>query len=163
MDHFSPKSLAFYTVAIGSVVVLFNVVTAYGEANLKAPAEMEGRYRLSSNNLPNCLQQPIVLFIQQSGVYLNAGLEAAPTATTPSTNSTSSSEAPLPLSGHLQKGQFWLAGSTSAALTCTPTTALRLEGTSSGNQIQGQLQLGGAETETFSGQKQSSPEVTESH
>jgi hypothetical protein len=33
MNHLSLKSLAFYGVAIGSVALLFKVVSAYGETN----------------------------------------------------------------------------------------------------------------------------------
>lgn len=36
-SHFSPKSLLFYGTMIGSVAILFRVVSGYGEANLKAP------------------------------------------------------------------------------------------------------------------------------
>ena len=75
MSHFSLKSLSFYAVAIGSVVLLFNGVTAYGEANLKAPPKMDGRYRINAQNLPGCLKaDALLLNIQQSGIYLNGSL-----------------------------------------------------------------------------------------
>lgn len=76
MNHFKLQSLVFYGVAIGSVLLLFKVVTAYGEANLKAASSIEGRYRLSlDQNLPDCLQlSDLVLNIQQSGIYLNGSL-----------------------------------------------------------------------------------------
>lgn len=82
MSHFSPKSLAFYGIAIGSVLTLFNVVTAYGNANLKAPPPIDGLYRLNSQNLPNCFESAPVLMIRQSGVYLHGELltKADPTS-----------------------------------------------------------------------------------
>lgn len=71
MSHFNLKSLAFYGVAIGSVLVLFKGVTAYGESNLKAPNKIGGVYRLEAQNLPECLQsQDLVVNIEQSGIYL---------------------------------------------------------------------------------------------
>lgn len=80
MSHFSLKSLTFYGVAIGSVVVLFKVVSAYGEANLKAPPPVGGTYRISAANLPGCLKSnTLVLNIQQSGTYLFGSLLPAKT------------------------------------------------------------------------------------
>ena len=40
MNHLSLKSLAFYGIAIGSVALLFKVVSAYGETNLKAARQL---------------------------------------------------------------------------------------------------------------------------
>ena len=75
MHHLSLKSLSFYAVAIGSVVILFNVVSAYGESKIKAPPAIGGRYRINAANLPTCLQsQPLILNIQQSGIYLHGSL-----------------------------------------------------------------------------------------
>lgn len=75
MNHFSLKSLTFYGVAIGSVVLLFKVVTAYGETNLKAPAPINGSYTINAKTLPGCLKSDaLVLIIQQSGIYLNGSL-----------------------------------------------------------------------------------------
>lgn len=75
MSHFSLKSLTFYGVAIAFVVVLFKVVTAYGETNLKAPAPIDGRYRINAKTFPGCLKSDsLVLIIQQSGIYLNGAL-----------------------------------------------------------------------------------------
>lgn len=75
MSHFNLKSLAFYGIAIGSVVLLFNAVTAYGNANLKAPAKIGSRYRINAQNLPGCLKsEALFLDIQQSGIYLSGFL-----------------------------------------------------------------------------------------
>lgn len=70
------KTLAFYTTVISSVLLLFKIVTAYGENNLKAPIAISRRYRLTNlENLPNC-QKPdtLMLNIQQSGMFLNGSL-----------------------------------------------------------------------------------------
>ena len=53
---FNLTSLAFYTGAIGAVVALFSFATAYGEANLKAPTKLDGRYRIAAQALPGCLK-----------------------------------------------------------------------------------------------------------
>ncbi|MBW4562582.1 MAG: hypothetical protein KME32_15810 [Mojavia pulchra JT2-VF2] len=76
MNHFKFQSLAFYGIAIGSVIVLFKTVTFYGENNLKAPHEINGRYSLTlAENLPNCgKSNALILNLQQSGIYLNASL-----------------------------------------------------------------------------------------
>ncbi len=75
MNHFNFKSLAFYGVAIGSVVILFKVVSTYGEANLKAPPAIGGNYLIDTKNLPECLKaDKLVLNIDQSGIYLFSSL-----------------------------------------------------------------------------------------
>jgi len=75
-NHFNLKSLAFYGVAIGSVLLLFKIVSTYGEANLKAQKSIQGRYLMSlDQNLPDCLElSDLVLDVQQSGIYLNGSL-----------------------------------------------------------------------------------------
>ncbi len=77
MNHLSLKSLAFYGVAIGSVALLFKVVSAYGETNLKAAPAIGGSYRFDAKNLPECLKSDsLVLTIEQSGVYLSGNLRS---------------------------------------------------------------------------------------
>jgi hypothetical protein len=77
MSHFNIKSLAFYGIAIGFVTVLFKVVTAYGETNLKAAPAIAGDYRFDAKNLPECLKSDaLVLTIEQSGVYLSGNLKS---------------------------------------------------------------------------------------
>jgi len=71
MSHFNLKSLAFYSVMIGSVLVLFNRVSVYGESSLKAPPNISGNYLLESQNLPDCLKsEKLNLAIAQSVIYL---------------------------------------------------------------------------------------------
>ncbi|HLO83556.1 MAG TPA: hypothetical protein VK203_00905 [Nostocaceae cyanobacterium] len=76
MNHFQPKSLAFYGVAISSVLILFKTATFWGEKKLQAPALIHNIYQVNlSKNLPNCEQiNTLQLNIQQSGIYLNAAL-----------------------------------------------------------------------------------------
>ena len=50
------KLLAFYGVMTGLVIVLFKLVTAYGESSLNAPPNISGNYLLESQNLPDCLK-----------------------------------------------------------------------------------------------------------
>ncbi|MBE9227283.1 hypothetical protein IQ264_17800 [Phormidium sp. LEGE 05292] len=80
MSHLSVKSLAFYGSAIALVVLLFKAVTTYG-TTMKAPPPIDGRYRITTQNLPGCLNsEKLLLTIQQSGVYLNGSLISVKTA-----------------------------------------------------------------------------------
>jgi hypothetical protein len=64
-----------YSLAIGSAIGFFQIVTSYGEANIKAPISIAGDYLINTQNLPGCLdRQQLVLKLQQSGIYLNASL-----------------------------------------------------------------------------------------
>jgi len=75
MSHFNLKSLTFYGVMIGSVLVLFNIVSVYGESSLKAPPNISGNYLLDSQDLPDCLKsEKLNLAIAQSGIYLTGRL-----------------------------------------------------------------------------------------
>ncbi|MEZ2227481.1 MAG: hypothetical protein ACBR12_07320 [Microcoleus sp.] len=77
MSHFNIKTLTFYGIAIGSVTLLFKVVTAYGETNLKAAPAIAGSYSFDAKNLPECLKSDdLVLTIEQSGVYLSGNLKS---------------------------------------------------------------------------------------
>jgi hypothetical protein len=78
MTLFSAKSIGLYSLAIGSAIGFFNIVTSYGEANIKAPLLVAGNYLITSPNLPACFQQKqLVLKVQQSGMYLNASIATA--------------------------------------------------------------------------------------
>ncbi len=77
MNHLSLKSLAFYGISVAFVAVLFKVVSAYGEANLKAAPAIAGSYRFDGKSLPECLKSnSLVLTIEQSGVYLSGNLRS---------------------------------------------------------------------------------------
>jgi hypothetical protein len=125
MSHFSLKSLAFYGTAIGSVLLLFNIVTAYGESSLKAPSSINGRYRLQfSQNLPDCEKSDSVLLnIQQSGIYLNASALAMDTDHEASTKSDISS-----LSGILNGQSLKLKGSVTKLALCNMTDENKIQG-----------------------------------
>lgn len=71
LSHFNLKSLTFYGIAIGSVLTLFKVVSAYGENNLQAPPAIAGQYRIvETPNLSDCFKDFNTLTIEQSGIYL---------------------------------------------------------------------------------------------
>ncbi|MBW4624392.1 MAG: hypothetical protein KME49_02450 [Brasilonema octagenarum HA4186-MV1] len=114
MGHFNLKSLTFYAVAISSVLLLFKVVTAYGESSLKAPLEIDSNYRLMlSEKLPVCEKSDLLLLnVQQSGMYLNGFMVPV--------NSTKHSKKPekSSLTGKLQKKQLSLSGAVSSDIIC---------------------------------------------
>ncbi|MEG4320495.1 MULTISPECIES: hypothetical protein [unclassified Microcoleus] len=77
MIHLNVKLLSFYGVSLAFVAVLFKVVTAYGETNLKAPPAIAGSYRFDAKSLPQCLKSDtLTLTIEQSGVYLSGNLRS---------------------------------------------------------------------------------------
>ena len=85
MNVFSVRSIGLYSLAIGSAIVFFQMITSYGEANIKAPIAVAGNYQIVTKNLPGCLQhKPLLLKLQQSGIYLNANLVINRAATTTS-------------------------------------------------------------------------------
>ncbi|MBW4687420.1 MAG: hypothetical protein KME40_20485 [Komarekiella atlantica HA4396-MV6] len=112
MNHFNFKSLAFYGVAISSVLLLFKVVTAYGETNLQAPPAINGLYRLTlAENLPLCEKSDaLILNLQQSGIYLNASLLPA--------NTNADIDVKHSLTGMLQRQQLSLSGTVDRAIFC---------------------------------------------
>jgi len=77
MNQLNVKLLTFYGISIAFVAILFKVVTAYGETNLKAAPAIAGSYRFDAQNLPECLKSDsLVLTIEQSGVYLSGNLKS---------------------------------------------------------------------------------------
>jgi hypothetical protein len=141
MNVFSAKSIGLYTLAIGSAIGFFNLVTSYGEANIKAPQPMAGIYPIVAENLPGCLQHKALSFnIQQSGIYLNANLNEIEIENTDSLKTNGRST----FSGKLQGQQLDLSGIVPTT-TCPIRTQLRLSGSlaKSGAQNVRQLQLKG--------------------
>ncbi len=129
MSHFNLKSLTFYSVMIGSVLILFKGVTAYGESSLKAPKAIGGTYQLTSSDLPDCLQsQRLTLTIEQSGLYIAAMLTLEPIKSiVPSgleTGNLAKSDAIAPkpqtikLNGIMQSQPFTLSGKTAQLGNC---------------------------------------------
>ncbi|MCL1469804.1 hypothetical protein [Argonema antarcticum] len=144
MSHFNFKSLAFYGTAIGSVVILFKIVTVYGQ-NLKAPFPIDGRYRITAQNLPECLQSDdLILNIQQSGIYLNGSLLAL-SKNVEMPNSASTSETivqPKPsLVGRWKNQQLTLSGSVNKLSSCNNKVNLSIQANVNQQTMNGQMTL----------------------
>ncbi len=121
MPKFHFKSLTFYAIAIGSVLLLFKIVTNYGENNLKAPVAISGRYRLTElENLPNC-QKPdsLILDIQQSGMFLSGSLLSATNTKELSPTSENNSS----LIGKLNNQQLTITGKVRKTILCNNPTS----------------------------------------
>jgi hypothetical protein len=109
-SHFKTH-LIFYAIAVSTVLGLFHLTSSYGEAYLKAPPNLNGRY-ITNAAFPGCPEESrLVIEIQQSGLYLNAALEL--------TTATAAELLPeqLTLSGDWEE-QIKLAGATGALATC---------------------------------------------
>ncbi len=144
MHHFNWKSLTFYGGAIGVVVVLFSLTTSYGETALKAPTKVAGRYRLEGPNLPGCLQpDPLVLTLQQSGIYLSGSLL---TAADSGDKGTAAKKQPS-LHGSWNNHQLELSGPLSHLDRCRQGAnsfpQVKLQGTVEKTTLQAQLTLEG--------------------
>lgn len=115
-------NLVFYTVTLLTVLGLFQITTAYGEANLKAPPNLNGRY-LTDAAAPGCpTNSRLALTIQQSGRYLNAALELDKA----SDAARISAPKTLGLRGSWRQ-QIYLAGSAPDLAACQQPTDLTLE------------------------------------
>jgi hypothetical protein len=149
MHHFSLKSLTFYGVAIGSVVTLFSLTTAYGEANLRPSTKIAGRYRLHAQTLPGCLKtEALVLTVQQSGIYLNATLAEPGATPAPSAKLKPS------LHGFWRSQQLTLAGRPTALKACQPTaTEVQIQGTIAQKLLKGTIGLGTAAPADFTAER----------
>jgi hypothetical protein len=115
-------NLIFYTATLLTVLGLFQLTTAYGEANLEAPPNLNGRY-LTDAAAPGCPPDSrLALTIQQSGRYLNAALELV----NPNQQATAPSPKALSLQGHWRQ-QIQLTGAAPALATCQQPTDLALQ------------------------------------
>lgn len=140
MNHFNFKSLAFYGVAIASVLILFKVVTAYGETNLKAPAPISGSYPMKlAQNLPNCPKSSeLILDIQQSGIYLNGSLLPAKV----DAQQARSSEKRPSLTGKISNQQLTLAGTVPKSTFCNnQPQQVNIQSLVQGENLAGKLTL----------------------
>jgi hypothetical protein len=155
--------LIFYIGAIVLVVGLFEVTTSYGEANLKAPPNINGRY-LTATAPPGCPDASrLAISIQQSGIYLNGGLELVDQASAkPKTHAIEHS-----LSGRWQQ-QITLNGRTKALASCEANLAnvdTNLQGTVAGTpaaSLVGQLTFA-AQPWSFTAQRQPEEAKEEAH
>jgi hypothetical protein len=104
-EHFNLKSLKLYGVMIGSVLVLFKAVTAYGETRLQAPPLVAGNYQIDLQSLPECLGTGnINLNLEQSGIYLFGNLLIK--------------EQKISLDGKFHDGQISLSGQANPIAEC---------------------------------------------
>jgi hypothetical protein len=143
MNHFSWKSLRFYGIAIGSVVTLFSIVTAYGEANLTAAPLISGDYLFTVKPSGCDSLSRLNLSLQQSGVYMNAALVNL--ARVPAERSIALRNKAL--QGRWQAQQLVLEGAVPAATFCTAQTqgsamvTVKFEGRVEGSTLSGTLFL----------------------
>jgi hypothetical protein len=162
MSHFNVKTLSFYGLAIIAVVVLFNVVSAYGNANLKAPAPIGGQYRINAQNLPGCLKsEDLVLDIKQSGIYLVGSLLPAKTDVR---TATIANEKPS-LHGRLSNQQLsldgglpWITGCNNSAEPANVSKgplSVKIQGSVNNKALSGQMALSSIPTTAeFTAQRQ---------
>lgn len=107
------RFLLFYSVTLLAVLLLFRWTTAYGEANLQAPPNINGRY-VTTEPPPGCpADRRLMMTIQQSGIYLNGAL----TLVNATADTTSSTPEQLTFIGRWQP-QLSLTGRTQALATC---------------------------------------------
>ncbi len=157
MNHLSLKSLAFYGIAIGSVSLLFKVVSAYGEANLKAAPAIAGSYRFDPKNLPECLKSDsLVLTIEQSGVYLSGNLRSG----TSDVDRQKTSEEKPALLGKWENQGLSLSGAVPNLAGCSESTAtgqnssVKLRGIVEKDSLKGKISLtDGAAATDFTAQR----------
>lgn len=164
MTHFNVKSLTFYSVAIAAVLILFKTVTTYGEANIKAPPTIDGKYRLVLSPNADCPKpEPLLLTIQQSGIYVTGFLLPLKT----NAKEVRSAEKNPALTGRLQNQQLSLSGIADVtrcnsynAATPSASTLIKLS-TQIQPALQGQIMLSNIATPfTFTAIKETpSPEA----
>lgn len=158
-DHFSPRSLIFYACAIGSVVILFSAVSAYGEKNLQAPQRIDGQYPLRLKaSVPCFASKPIKLLLQQSGIFLTGSI--LPTDASDSTIRMAQ-ERPA-LSGHWRNDRLTLEGSPGRSWNCPEP--LQITGSVTQGTLNGTLKFSSAPGPIgFTGDRQAPKPNTSSH
>ncbi|MBW4519946.1 MAG: hypothetical protein KME16_09655 [Scytolyngbya sp. HA4215-MV1] len=160
MSRFSPKFLAFYSTTFALVVILFSMVSTFGETRLTAPPPIEGHYRVTRSSLPDCLlPNSVGLNLHQSGIYLNASFSqmAASTGTTQAFEPTVKTDHPATLIGRWHTPNLVLVGQVLPAylhakrgMTHSETTicsgnapiSVKLQATLQQKVLQGSLELG---------------------
>jgi hypothetical protein len=157
--HFSPKSLIFYGCAIGSVTLLFSLTTSYGEANLKAPDKIDGRYPLVASSLPDCVQaESLVLNVQQSGIFLTGSLLSS----TASEKTIQMAHDRPSLTGKWRNQQLNLGGSVRYLPNCKGTVSI--QAMMDQDRLKGSLRLGSDASEvSFSARREVPPAKTQEH
>ena len=132
MSHFSVKTLSFYGIAIGSVLLLFNRVSAYGETKLNAPPNINGNYQFfSTENLPDCLQEKqLNLNIEQSGIYLFGNLAVQ--------SKSGQETVEIPFSGNFKDNQIIMSGKGNVS-NCDSEINLTVQGQQENQDLAGQI------------------------
>ncbi|MEG4217459.1 hypothetical protein QUA27_18475 [Microcoleus sp. Pol14C6] len=143
MPQFNVKMLTFYGVSIAFVVVLFKIVTAYGETNLKATPAIAGTYRFDAQSLPECLKSDsLVLTIGQSGVYLSGNLRSGS-----SEGREKTAEEKPSLFGKWETQGLNLSGAVANLAGCSDSTAtgqnssVKMRGIVDQNSLKGKISL----------------------
>ncbi|MBW4579174.1 MAG: hypothetical protein KME42_06340 [Tildeniella nuda ZEHNDER 1965/U140] len=156
-SHFTLKSLSFYGSAIAFVIILFSVVTTYGEANLKAAEKIDGRYQIPAQDLPGCLKsEQLILLVQQSGIYLTGSLLTADTADTLEKRAT---ERPS-MTGNWENQRLTLHGDASYLPKCQGE--VKLQGTIAQQSLNGTLNLSATPSDIPFSAKLEAPQPTQS-
>ena len=107
------KHLAFYAVAISSVLGLFTVVSIYGETHLKAAQRVEGNYVFTLPPTAKCGGGvPVTLAVQQSGMYVAAAL------VNPALSHAQTAFKSMTLSGQWRNQQIKLTGKVPVGVLC---------------------------------------------
>lgn len=161
MNHLRLKSLAFYGITIGLVALLFKVVSAYGETNLKAAPAIGGSYRFDAKSLPECLtSDSLVLTIEQSGVYLSANLRSG---SSEADRKKRAEETPS-LHGKWETQGLSLLGAVPNLASCSDSTAtghnsfVKMRGIVEGDILKGKISLTDKAVATdFTAQKEAPP------
>jgi hypothetical protein len=174
MSHFNLKSLSFYAIAISSVLVLFKIVSAYGETKLKAASNLGGSYQiLEKENFPDCLQaKKITLNIEQSGIYLFGNLEIQSLSNQNQTLrglqagefNSADSHSQIPLNGKLAREEILLSGKGSLH-TCNSDLQLTIQGHKEKNNLIGKIEESSTATDGIftAHQLESKSESSEKH
>ncbi|MEG5190191.1 hypothetical protein [Microcoleus sp. ARI1-A4] len=161
MNHLRLKSLAFYGITIGLVALLFKVVSAYGETNLKAAPAIAGNYRFDAKSLPECLKSDsLVLTIEQSGVYLSGNLRSGSSEA----DREKIAEEPPSLHGKWETQGLSLSGAVPNLTGCSDSTAtgqnssVKMRGIVEGESLKGKISLTDKAVATdFTAQKEAPP------
>jgi hypothetical protein len=151
-EHFNLKSLTFYGVMIGSVLVLFKGITTYGENYLKAPPSVAGNYRINAQTLPECLGSGnLDLNIEQSGIYLFGNLSA--------------NEQKIVLDGKINGEQLSLFGKADRIAQCqipNPNKGIEIKGRTQEKTFLGEIRWNDNPQEiNFTGTLEASPTQSE--
>ncbi|MEG4573618.1 hypothetical protein QUA56_13130 [Microcoleus sp. N3A4] len=158
MPHFNVKMLTFYGISLALVAVLFKVVTAYGETNLKAPPAIAGSYRFDAKELPECLKSDtLVLTIDQSGVYLSGNLRSGSSQS----DREKTAEEKASLVGKWETEGLNLSGAVPNLTGCSDSTAtgqnssVKLRGIVDKESLKGKISLtDGAAASDFTAQRE---------